>query len=663
MKRYTFNQLRNGCFSTRMSGHFSTTFAFPLALFVVFTLLVALNISGSSIAIYGTVSTEVEQNNEPLVGQVRPVRSDEWLVRTPWLINQAQTNYETRRTSGMGTHDVGIVGDLPTRDLDLLVKPHQILLLFVGVDRALSTEWWMWHLLLACGVYALLVVLTKKKLIPAIVSLLLLSSPSTQWWVAPGTFTTVGYGTLATSLFISSLESASKIRKYLLSILAGWLFACFASTLYIPWVITTAILVGFIVIAVVVDKILSLETLWAGIRGILMPSFITGALAILLFAIFYLRHNEAIAVISNTVYPGERASESGGGTPVEVLFGAPFDYLASRFQTAQVNGTNQSENSSGTFYFLPVLIGSIWFFLKKNRFKSKKDRNVFAGVLLVGIIFISWLVLPISTSVGQFLLLDRVPPIRVLPAMTLTSLVALGLFLANLMNSSEELPRKTVLSTVVIFAIVHIQVFQRYTINEETYEISQGLPIIFFLCLVLYVLFRKYLVTGTLLILSFGVLQFMQVNPLQKGVSSLLNNPVSHLVSKVAQQNPNLSTWFLFGGDSYVRGSLEASPVNFLSGVSRYPDHNFWKVLDPNQQFKSAWNRYGHIYVSAGALGSEPQISSNSPDTIQVKIDPCDSRLTTLRVDIIVTQDFEIGCHQLIESTYWGNSLIRIYKN
>lgn len=649
--------------SHRSTIKLSRTFIFPLTLIVVFTVLVGLNVSGSSIAVYETNTVGTDHTGESIFGQVRPIRSDEWLVRTPWLISQVQTNFETTRTSGMGMHDVGIVGDLPTRDLDLIVKPHHIPLLFVGPDRAISSEWWTWHLLMACGVYALLTTLTRKKMISVVIAFLLLSSPSTQWWAAPGTFTTVGYGCLAAAIFIKSLDAVKTLRRGLLASLAGWLFACFVATLYIPWVITTTIIVGFIVIAVLIDAISSSTTLRRGLRKIWMPTSITGVTALAFIALYFLRHHDAIAIISRTVYPGERATETGGGISAPTVFGAPFDYFASQPQTAQVNGTNQSENSSGTFYFLPVLISSIWLFYRKNAFTSKKDRNVLIGILLAGLIFTAWLLLPVKSSVGQLLLLDRVRPIRILPAMTLVSLIALGLLLANFVSSSVAMPRKIVLCAVTFFAVIHLYALDRYSISGRTLEITQGLPVVLYLCFVLYVLLRKQLVYGSILILLYGVFQFVQVNPIQQGASPLIDNPMARLISKITQENPDLSTWFFFGGDPYVRGTLEASPINFLSGVSRYPDYNFWEVLDPKRNAENAWNRYGHIYVSAGALNSEPQIVSNSPDTIQLTLDPCDARLVALAVDAIVTQDFEIGCHELIGTTFWGESLIRVYRN
>lgn len=640
-----------------------SSLVFPLALVFIVAVLVSLNISGSSIGVYESPSSSTMQAVDPLIGKVRPIRSDEWLVRTPWLLNQVQTGFQTKRYSGMGIHDVGIVGDLPTKDFDIVVKPHHVPLFIIGEERALAAEWWIWHVLMATGVYCLLLVFTGSKIISIAAPILLLSSPSTQWWAAPGTFTTVGYGSLACAAYLVSIDSKKRTKRYLMALVSGWLFACFACTLYIPWVITTTIFVLFVILAVLLEKIKSSKEIGTNVREILKPTLITAACSILLLIMFYLRHKGAIEAISSTVYPGERASESGGGVSTAIVFGAPFDFLAARFPTVQVNGTNQSENSSGIFYFLPVFIVSMWFLSQKGSFKDKRSRNLMISVLAVGTVFSAWLFLPINSSVGQFLLLDRIPPLRVLPAMTFVSLVALALLLNNLVSSGLVLNRKILISAIGVFAMVHIYAFLNYTINQESFKFHQGIPAIAYLSIALWLLFRKYLKTGLLLLLAFGVLQFSQVNPLQRGIRPLSENSVSQLVFDVLQENPKLDNWFLLGGDAYVRGSLEASPINLLSGVSRYPDRKFWNIFDPKSKYVEYWNRYGHIYTSAGPIGFEPQISSDSPDTISLKIDPCDSRLKSIGVDVIVTQNFEIGCHVLIKSTYWGDSLIRTYRN
>ena len=119
----------------------------------------------------------------------------------------------------------------------------------------------------------------------------------------------------------------------------------------------------------------------------------------------------------------------------------------------------------------------------------------------------------------------------------------------------------------------------------------------------------------------------------------------------------------MLGGDVYVRGSIEATGVDFLSGISRYPNHETWEKLDPTRQYVDAWNRYAHLVVEIGSPGSVPIISTPQADVVKIVLDPCDSRLSTLGVTKIVTQDYSLsGCGALLGETTWGSRVIRVYS-
>jgi hypothetical protein len=153
------------------------------------------------------------------------------------------------------------------------------------------------------------------------------------------------------------------------------------------------------------------------------------------------------------------------------------------------------------------------------------------------------------------------------------------------------------------------------------------------------------------------------VNPIQRGVSPLLDNPVSSSAREIRQGLEKDIGWMLIGGDAYVRGSLEATGVSLTSGVSRYPDYDYWRVLDPELKYEDSWNRYGHIFVSPGEKDSDPLITSPQSDVIQVVLDPCDKRLLRLNTKIVVTQNLEISeCGAILKTITWGDRIIRFYS-
>jgi hypothetical protein len=578
-------------------------------------------------------------------------------------MNQIKNDLPTTTWSGVGSHDVGVVGDIPAKSLDLLVKPHQLTSLFLGPERALAAEWWMWHLVMIGGVYVLLFVLTKNIVISAAIALLLALSPSTQWWVAPGTFTTVGYGSLAAASVIAAINNEKRRERYVFGCLAGWALACFICTLYVPWIITTLLVVGPVVLGVVIQKLVKAEDRTSALKRCGLVGVLVVFTSVLLVAIFGLRHIEAIRAVNGTVYPGQRAAEIGGTLNPATVFGAPFDFLAYGKQTVTVNNTNQSENASGVMYFVPILVA--WFGLVAGGFRVFQSRvsASLTAAFAACLVFISWAVLPLPSYVGRLFLLDRVPPSRVLPGLALASVLVLGLFLALLRQEQIKLRASVVATSLSAFVFIQLWAAGLYRVDQVAIDLWRPVGIILFLTVALGAMLLRWTRIGLAILVFFGSVQFAQINPIQVGAQALLDNPVSSMVSETNKKLGSETGWLQVGGDVYVRGSLEASGVRFVSGISRYPNHDAWRILDPKGKYEDAWNRYAHVAFEVGEPGTDPVITTPQADVVYVRIDPCDPRLASLGVNVIVTQDFELpNCGEIVSEVTWGSRKIRAYQ-
>ena len=640
-----------------------STFLFPLCLLVFVIVMTILNVSGSSVGVYGVSAGQTPEESGLITGVVRPIRSDEWLVRTPWLMSQIRNGLPTETESGFGPIDAGVVGDIPTRSLDLLVRPHHVTSWLLPPDRALAAEWWMWHLLMMSGIYTFVVAISQHRGAGVLASFVLALSPSTQWWLAPGTFTTVGYGTLAGGLAILAFQARERGRQVGLSVLAGWSAACMLSTLYVPWIITTTIVVGCAVLPVVVYRLFSgADDRWK-MSDVVRVVGVAGAVFLVLVTSYVLRHSEAIQAIGETVYPGQRTGERGGTLNPATVFGAPFDFLAYGPQTVNINGTNQSENSSGIVFALPIAVIFFGLLTAGHKFRKNIEGLVLGGLLAGSAILAAWAFLPLPAYVGRLVLLDRVPPGRLPPAISLVSSLALGALLSYLHNNNVTVSRSIRIAAVPVFSFVQLWTAGLYRV--ELNEVNPWRPIFVIVLLTIGFLFvtsKRWLV-GSVVLIAFGLFQTVNINPLQRGADALLENPVSQLVNKVESSSATDSGWLMLGGDVYVRGSIEATGVDFLSGISRYPNHETWEKLDPTRQYVDAWNRYAHLVVETGVPGSLPVISTPQTDVVKIVLDPCDSRLSTLGVTKIVTQDYSLaGCGTLVGETTWGSRVIRVYS-
>jgi len=125
------------------------------------------------------------------------------------------------------------------------------------------------------------------------------------------------------------------------------------------------------------------------------------------------------------------------------------------------------------------------------------------------------------------------------------------------------------------------------------------------------------------------------VNPLQHGLDALLDHPATRLGRELRTRPGAGAVLNFWSGDITQRGGLTASGVDLVSGVNIYPNERAWRVLDPDDRQRNAWDRYNNAIWNPAPPGAEPQIEG-SGDTISVAVDPCDPRLAKLGVGTIV---------------------------
>jgi hypothetical protein len=250
-----------------------------------------------------------------------------------------------------------------------------------------------------------------------------------------------------------------------------------------------------------------------------------------------------------------------------------------------------------------------------------------------------------------------------MPGLALASLLVLGLFLALL--TQEHIKLRASVATISLFTFVFVQLWAAglYRVDQVAVDLWRPGGIIVLLTVALGVLLLRRIRTGLALLLLFGSVQFAQINPIHVGAKALLDNPVSSMVSDTNKKLGSEIGWLQMGVDFYVRGSLEASGVRFVSGVSRYPNHDAWRILDPKEKYVGAWNRYAHVAFEVGESGKDPVITTPQADVVYVRMDPCDPRLASLGVNVIVTQDFELpNCGEIVSEVTWGSRKIRTYR-
>jgi hypothetical protein len=562
----------------------------------------ALQLNQSSVGMYLP-----EESQKALFGQDRPIRSDEWYVRLPWLVSQADRGFPTSSVTS-GSHDTGITYDLPALSADVFVRPHLIPYFLFGIDRAIATEWWFLVFGSAIAVYLFLRKLAVRMSHAFPAALLVSFNPGLHWWTVNSSFSIILYGCLGAVLLLHALEKSEPVKVFSLTVLSGWMFSCAALVLYPPFQIPTLVLIGLLTLIQLTDG--DLANLKRERFRLVSYSFAT---FIIICIWFIVKHRNGLNLMAGTVYPGERRS-AAGGVNVASLFGAPFDLKASGIISGSINRTNQSENASSVLMILPIVLSlpvATIITVSKSRMLQFRTASLWFVFLM------SWMLLPLPDIFGTLSLLNRVQPDRIKPVLIFVVIVAVALFLESIHQNVSKL---RLLTGFLFFGFVTVWAGSQYLVNDVAIRDSEIWLLSLMWLVPLAILLFVNQKAGLWLLVAVTLFFTGQINPLHNSVSPLTNNALASEIEKIDPRNE--LTWMTFSGTPQVRGVITASGSNVLTSVSPYPDFSFWKKFDPSLKFESAWNRYGHVQMIIKTGGT--RITSTQSDVIVVELDPCD---------------------------------------
>lgn len=563
--------------------------------------LTAAKVNQSSAGVY-----ENPKTGQGIFGADRPIRSDEWLVRLPWLLSQEARDFDTKMVTA-GTHEPAITYDLPSKDFALVTKPHLLPYFVFDINRAIAAEWWILIFGSAIATYLLLVSLGVRRSLSFPLSLFMAFSPGLHWWTVNSSFSIVLYGALGGAVFIRALQAEKTSKCIALSLLAGWLFSCAAVVLYPPFQIPTLVLIALLLLVEMRSRYSSDR------QKSIYVVVISGIIFLTLTTAFLIIYGDGLSATATTVYPGSRRSTSGD-INLASLFGVPFDLFASRSVSGVVNGLNQSENASTFLLALPVLF--LLPFRSGAHQVLESQRQFLCVATAWFVVLLAWMFLPLPDIFGKATLLNRVPPDRIKPSLSFVCVVVVALFLDKYIDSFS---RKQRLIAVAYFGVITLITGTYYSVNDIQLSNSDIFKygLLWFIPTVLIFCFSKRIGLWALVLVA--LFTSLNINPIHRSVRPLYENSIR---SEILRVDPLLSeNWVTFSGSPQIRGLMVASGAQVMSAVSPYPDNLFWKQFDPESRFKDQWNRYGHVqFVS---IKGPTRIVSTQADVITVEIDIC----------------------------------------
>lgn len=155
--------------------------------FIIFAVLVAFRINGSSIGVYDELLGKTDESiTSELFGAGRMIRSDEWNVQVPYFFSQLYNSYGLNSDFMSLSPQNMIIGyNAPVIDLTLIGKPFIWGYILFGNDVGLSWYWCSKIILYILVAFEMFKIITGNDYLSAFASIALVFSPVLQWWLAP----------------------------------------------------------------------------------------------------------------------------------------------------------------------------------------------------------------------------------------------------------------------------------------------------------------------------------------------------------------------------------------------------------------------------------------------------------------------------------------------
>jgi hypothetical protein len=532
---------------------------------------------------YALVLKSIGASNSGLLfGDAHPVRSDEWLLFTPYTQMAVNNGFARLNALSLYGEDLRNFNALPLADWALVFKPQMWAFWLLSPAAAFSLMFAI--ILAAClaGWYLLGRELGFTKGIAAVFSLSIFALPYVQlWWTTTGPL--IAFLPWLVLMLLWPMPFWVRVPA------TAWMTAAFLlSHFYVPFIPSLLLAAGAIVVA--------FRSRDLKIRR-LVPALI-GAIAGVALVAVYLR--EPIQIMAATVYPGHRAGVSGGELPGSFVFAQLFPH----FISAKWTGFYINDLESGTGGSYALLFAVVFLDYRRMRTvmfaQAADDRATRWMLAVLGVALLAimaWWLLPLPSWLGMVFLWNAIANQRLaFAAGLLAHVTAFALLLR--VGAVSSVPRVALAAALVIVGAI-ISKFVLFDPATPFRAIKYDL-------LILPLLFAAYAMRsssswgrGLLLCGALSnALVFVPFNPLQKAGPIFAPPDTPLLRTLRAKQAAHPRLWLV---DQTLSGAI-APGLGFRSvqHVLLVPQLAFFRARFPDlapEQFNTIFNRSAHIVL------------------------------------------------------------------
>lgn len=614
----------------------SEPFIFSTAVVMVSFSYVAMGLTGSSLNLGQASAPFIQMDSINIMGHDQPIRTDEWLVQTPFAIGQ----YNHKPRFPVVNKNVGEDGQnmmvtsmtsVPIAHVTALAKPATWGFFIFDLRRALA---WNWIFPITGCFLALAFTLNRTSgghwKHGFLFSGLFCSAPyivAWSFWPAYVIF-------FPCIIFLCSLKIAqvSTARSLLLQgTLLGLAAAGFFLILYPPWQVS----VGYVFIALSAGIIIR-DRLYTQLttRRILTYMWAIG-IASIIIAAWWMDASSAIKTMTQTAYPGQRIT-TGGTTTLPMLLKG-FTNITT---LQQVNSplSNQSEIASFYYFLLPLGVLLILRYIKATLSAVEWCLTAACGILLY------YMFIGLPVSLAKYSLWGHSTPYRTDLALGLASLILTHALLTSKQSSEAATQTTKIIATIASCTWIYIiytsvKLLDSSITSELTFNTIA-------LVLSITAAISYYLITEKLkpfIVMSLGL----------SLASTASFNPVN-IAPSVVTLRSNLETTSI--SLSILKGKrvlvlenvrntrtpmfLIASGISVINGIHYFPQKTLWARLDPENRNREVYNRYQHLlFVGTHSPAENYVLATPYLDivTVTVNLETFDFHLSG--ADIVLAPD------------------------
>ena len=593
-----------------------------LVALILFIILVIFKVNGSSIGVYNTYfPTEGKTaESEVLLGESREIRSDEWMVHTPYYFSQYYNDYQKNSNfMSLSGQDMIIGYNAPVKDISLLAKPLIWGYILLGNEYGLSWYWCLKIIIFALASFEVCMIITKKNKVLSVLGAFLISyAPAMQWWFVPHICDVFLWGTALLALGYHFFTAKKRWLKNLYTILLPLIASVFVLALFPSCQIPVGLIaITLLVVFLVRDK----KDITFKKKDIFRIIFMA-ILALIILGYTIIGSKEAIELLYNTAYPGKRVSLGGNYTIDKI-----FTNLTTLFLPYKDSNVLNNCEVSTFIHFAPFFL--ILFPLMKGKLNAHRDNNLLVGktLFIILIIEIFFMLIGIPETLAKITLFSYINRMDIVYGFTAT------LFTIYMIYNFFKYKDLITLKQFIIALAIYLGCYLLF-INKENLEY---LPIYIYIFeiivfgVILITLYNKRKYFSLSLIFLLLVISSFTINPVRLGISPIEDHELVKTCQKLNEEDEG---YFLTTDNIQISSLLLANGIKVVNAVNFYPDIAKWTAIDKNKEHEYDYNRYLHLMITLSDV-SKTEYNLMQNDLLELKLSLKD--LKKWRVKYIVT--------------------------